>query len=409
MGVAMAGIFIADTVTDYAIAAAVFYTAVILVATRILSGAAVVVLACICVALTLISFFLTPSGAYEVGIVNTGISIVAIGVTTYLSLRMVAAKAEALEARDRLLRIARVTTLGQLSASIAHEVNQPLAAVVASGGACARWLSQEPPNLEKARRALDRIVSDANRASQVIARIRALSKGEAPHRQPFDLREAVREIVTLSRSEIERSGIALQLRVEFFDGDPADHVASIRRLQLDVAFITGTAQWSDCQTEQLWSERVFAVLPSDHPLSEKPVLSWSDLAGERFIVSDGAPGSEIHDYLVQRLADLGRHPEIHTQYVGRDNLLSLVAIGRGLTVMSEAGTAAQFPGTVYRQLVDEVLPFCAVWSPRNDNPAWRRLLSLARSMSRSAAATIIQATAAILLTSSPLQIPDPWL
>lgn len=211
MGVAMAGIFIADTVTDYAIAAAVFYTAVILVATRILSGAAVVVLACICVALTLISFFLTPSGAYEVGIVNTGISIVAIGVTTYLSLRMVAAKAEALEARDRLLRIARVTTLGQLSASIAHEVNQPLAAVVASGGACARWLSQEPPNLEKARRALDRIVSDANRASQVIARIRALSKGEAPHRQPFDLREAIREIVTLSRSEIERSGIALQL------------------------------------------------------------------------------------------------------------------------------------------------------------------------------------------------------
>lgn len=95
------------------------------------------------------------------------------------------------------------------------------------------------------------------------------------------------------------------VRVEFFDGDPADHVASIRRLQLDVAFITGTAQWSDCQTEQLWSERVFAVLPSDHPLSEKPLLSWSDLAGERFIVSDGAPGSEIHDYLVQRLADLG--------------------------------------------------------------------------------------------------------
>lgn len=209
--VAMAGIFVADTITDYAIAAAAFYTAVILVATRIMSSVAVVVLAFICTALTLISFFLTQSGAYEVGIVNTGISIVAIGVTTYLSLRMVAAKAEALEARDRLLRIARVTTLGQLSASIAHEVNQPLAAIVASGGACARWLAQEPPNLDKARRALDRIVSDANRASEVIARIRALSKGEAPHRQPFDLKEAVSEIVTLSRSEIERGDIILQL------------------------------------------------------------------------------------------------------------------------------------------------------------------------------------------------------
>ncbi|MFX7992956.1 hypothetical protein ABTK58_20845, partial [Acinetobacter baumannii] len=79
------------------------------------------------------------------------------------------------------------------------------------------------------------------------------------------------------------------------------------------------------------------------------------------------------------------------------------------TVMSEAGTAAQFPGTAYRQLAGEVLPFCAVWSPRNDNPAWRRLLSLARSMSRSAAATIIQTVSAVLLTSSLLQIPDPWL
>jgi len=138
-------------------------------------------------------------------------------------------------------------------------------------------------------------------------------------------------------------------------------------------------------------------------------LGWRDLVDERFIVSDGAPGSEIHDYLVQRLADLGRHPEIDTQYVGRDNLLSLVAIGQGVTVMSEAGTAAQFPGTAYRQLAGEVLPFCAVWSPRNDNPAWRRLLSLARSMSRSAAATIIQTVSAVLLTSSLSQIPDPWL
>lgn len=196
------------------------------------------------------------------------------------------------------------------------------------------------------------------------------------------------------------------VRVEFTDGDPADHVASIRRLQLDVAFITGTARWSDCESEQLWSERVFVVLPDDHPLCARPELGWHDLANERFIVSDGAPGPEIHDYLTQRLADLGHHPEIHTHHVGRDNLLSLVAIGRGLTVMSEAGTAAQFPGTVYRQLVSELLPFCAVWSARNDNPAFRRLLSLARTLSRSVRAAVI---ATIFLTSSLSQNPDPWL
>lgn len=200
-----------------------------------------------------------------------------------------------------------------------------------------------------------------------------------------------------------------QVRIELIDGDPADHVSEIRQLRRDVAFMTGTSQWSDCEIEQLWSEQVFVVLPSDHPLCGKVELDWRDLVGERFIVSDGAPGSEIHDYIVQRLADLGRHPEIHTHYVGRDNLLSLVAIGRGVTVMSEAGTAARFPGIVYRRLANEVLPFCAVWSPRNDNPACRRLLSLARAMSRSLGTAIIPTLSAILLTSSLSQIPDPWL
>lgn len=199
-----------------------------------------------------------------------------------------------------------------------------------------------------------------------------------------------------------------QVRIELIDGDPADHVSAIRQLRLDVAFITGTSQWPDCEVDQLWSERVFVVLPANHPLCGKDELNWHDLVGERFIVSDGAPGPEIHDYLVQRLADLGRHPEIHTQYVGRDNLLSLVAVGRGLTLTSEATTVAQFPGINYRPVVNEVLPFSAVWSSRNDNPACRRLLSLARSMSRSAAA-IIRTTSAVLLISSLSQIPDPWL
>ncbi|MGD9922141.1 MAG: LysR family transcriptional regulator [Pseudorhodoplanes sp.] len=173
-----------------------------------------------------------------------------------------------------------------------------------------------------------------------------------------------------------------QVRIEFIDGDPADHVSAVRQLRLDVAFITGTSGWTDCETDQLWFERVFTVLPEDHPLCSRGELDWHDLAGERFIVSEAAPGPEIYDYLVQRLAGLGRHPEIHAQYVGRDNLLSLVAIGRGLTLTSEATTVAQFPGVSYRPVVNEVLPFCAVWSRRNDNPACRSLLSLARSMAQ---------------------------
>ena len=171
-----------------------------------------------------------------------------------------------------------------------------------------------------------------------------------------------------------------KVQVDIIDGNPPEHVAAVRKLCLDVAFITGTAAWAGCEAEHMWCEKVFVVLPDDHSLADKPELEWADLASERFIVSDVAPGQEIHDYLVAHLAGLGRHLDIQSQQVGRDNILSLVALGRGLTLTSEATTVAQFPGITYRELADEVLPFSMVWSAQNDNPACRRLLSLARSM-----------------------------
>ena len=171
-----------------------------------------------------------------------------------------------------------------------------------------------------------------------------------------------------------------KVQVDIMDGNPPEHVAAVRKLCLDVAFITGTAAWDGCEAEHMWCEKVFVVLPEVHPLADKPELEWADLASERFIVSDVAPGQEIHDYLVAHLAGLGRRLDIQSQQVGRDNILSLVALGRGLTLTSEATTVAQFPGITYRELADEVLPFSMVWSTQNDNPACRRLLSLARSM-----------------------------
>lgn len=170
------------------------------------------------------------------------------------------------------------------------------------------------------------------------------------------------------------------VRIEVADGNPAEHVAAIRQLNLDVAFITGTRDWPDCERALLWSERVFVVLPGHHALANREEVVWRDLADESFIVSETAPGQEIHDHLVRRLADLGRHPEIQVQYVGRDNLVPLVALGRGLTLVSEAMTVAQFPGVVYRPVLGEILPFSAVWSASNDNPAFRRFLSLAKAM-----------------------------
>ena len=197
-----------------------------------------------------------------------------------------------------------------------------------------------------------------------------------------------------------------RVAVELIEGNPSVHVAAIRQLQLDVAFVTGTIEWPDCDTEQLWSERVFAVLPTEHSLATRRTLHWSDLACEDFIVSDAAPGQEIHDYLIQRLADLGHHPNIRPHYVSRDVLLSMVAVGSGLTVVSEAATGARFPGVTYRPIVDEVLPFSAIWSRRNDNPACRRFLSLARTLARTDRPAIRHSHAAMSPPASPSQNRD---
>ena len=198
------------------------------------------------------------------------------------------------------------------------------------------------------------------------------------------------------------------VKLLFTDGNPAEHVAAVRRHQLDVAFLTGLTAWPDCQSQHLWSERIFAALPAQHPHAGDTEVRFEDLVGETFIVSESAPGEEIHDYLVQRLADLGHHPDIQQQAVGRDTLMQLVALGRGLTVTSEATTAAQFPGVVFRPIIGEILPFRAVWAPRNDNPAFGRLLDLARSMARVGEASDVSVPRnAALPGAAPSQSPDP--
>lgn len=184
-------------------------------------------------------------------------------------------------------------------------------------------------------------------------------------------------LADLLREYSERHGT---VRIELIDGNPDEHVAAIRQLRLDVAFITGTKNWLACERTALWSERIFAVLPDHHHLTARSDLAWQDLMDESFIVTEAAPGQEIYDYLVRELAGLGQHPEIQVQSVGRDNLLPLVAIGRGLTLVSEAMAAARFPGVTYRPISNEDLPFSAVWSASNDNPAFRRFLSMAKAM-----------------------------
>ncbi|MFT3802315.1 MAG: sensor histidine kinase [Burkholderiaceae bacterium] len=210
MAIVMAAIFAADTVTSYELAAAVFYTVVILTASRVLGRRGLIALTAICIVLTVVSLAFTPHGNLRSGLINMCISIAAIAITTYLILKMEAARTAAHDAQAQLMRIARVKSLEGLTTSIAHEVNQPLAAIVTSGNACQRWLAQEPPNIGKARQALDRILGDAGRASSIIARVRSLTRGDPPHKTQFEFNQAIMEVIAQSQAEMERNNIVLE-------------------------------------------------------------------------------------------------------------------------------------------------------------------------------------------------------
>jgi PAS domain S-box-containing protein len=105
------------------------------------------------------------------------------------------------EAQADLAHVSRVTTMGELTASLAHEVNQPIAAAVTNANTCMRWLATDAPNLEEARAAAMRIVKDSMRAAEIIGRIRLLYKKGTAERESVDLNEVVREMIVLLRSE----------------------------------------------------------------------------------------------------------------------------------------------------------------------------------------------------------------
>jgi PAS domain S-box-containing protein len=114
------------------------------------------------------------------------------------------------ETRSELAHIARVTTLSTLTASIAHEVNQPLSGIVTNASTCLRMLDGSPPNVEGARETARRTIRDGNRASEVITRLRALFNKKDASFEVFDLNEATKEVIALSVSELERNKIVLQ-------------------------------------------------------------------------------------------------------------------------------------------------------------------------------------------------------
>jgi PAS domain S-box-containing protein len=178
------------------------------------------------------------------------------------------------DTQAELAHLNRVMTVGELTASIAHEINQPLAAIVMNGNAALRWLALDPPNLAKARDSAELIIRDGDRASNVIARIRGLLKKSPPSKTLLGLNEFVNDVVDLTQSEMVRNSV--RLRLEFADdlpGVPGD------RIQLQQVLLN------------LIVNAVEAMLTIED--RQRALLIATDLfdnTGVRVAVSDNGPG-----------------------------------------------------------------------------------------------------------------------
>ncbi|MFM0226978.1 ATP-binding protein [Paraburkholderia dipogonis] len=115
------------------------------------------------------------------------------------------------QTQSELARASRISALGELSASIAHEVGQPLAAIITSGEACLRWLRRDPPNMEEIEACVNEMTSEGTRAAEIVQRVRRLMKGAPPEHAPIEVNELLSEVVALTKGEMESHGCCLEL------------------------------------------------------------------------------------------------------------------------------------------------------------------------------------------------------
>jgi PAS domain S-box-containing protein len=181
------------------------------------------------------------------------------------------------QAQADLTRLNRVMLLGEMTASIAHEVNQPISAVITNASAGLRWLGAPLPDLGEVRQALDRIVRDGARAGAVIARIRALVRKVPPHRDLLDISETIREVISLTQTEMQRSGVGLVSR--FPDRLP---LVSADRVQLQQVIIN------------LVVNAIEAMAGTAGRPRELTIASGTNDANDLFLeVRDTGPGFEL--------------------------------------------------------------------------------------------------------------------
>ncbi len=156
-------------------------------------------------------------------------------------------------------------------------------------------------------------------------------------------------------------------------------VSTTPGLSLD-AIVTGDPAADRNHSMVLWSERIIVALPEGHPLATNEIIYWTDLKGERFLLSERDPGPEIQDILVAKLSSPGGPLDVVRHDVSPENIKSLVGAGCGVSLMCEACMGASYAGVVYREARDgngsTRIGYCAYWRDGNENTALRNFIRL---------------------------------
>ena len=200
-----------DIWTDADINVGVLYVIVVFMSVRVCDARGVVIVTLCCAVLTGIGWYFSPGKIWgTTAIVNRLLGLLAVGFATFLGLRDRAAHIALQVAWEQLARANRIATVGELTASIGHEIKQPITAIITHANTSLRWLDAQPPNLDEAKQTLGMIVRDARRASNVTDRIRALVKKSPIRRDSLNLNDVITEVLLFSRSELQVNRISVE-------------------------------------------------------------------------------------------------------------------------------------------------------------------------------------------------------
>ncbi|WP_306119157.1 MULTISPECIES: LysR family transcriptional regulator [unclassified Roseitalea] len=170
------------------------------------------------------------------------------------------------------------------------------------------------------------------------------------------------------------------VNIGFVESERGELLTLLSHRQLDVVIASGEFPEVHGDSALLIEEPIYIALHDEGLLAERSRLAWDEVREAHFLVSATEPGPEIHDYLIRRLARLGRRLHVTRHRLGREGIMNLVGLGLGVSLVADHWRGVRYPNVKFVPIgdEDERVPFSLAWRPDNDNPALRRFVSLAR-------------------------------